>query len=72
MRARIIDDPFTAVLDKVFEQLQRLKYGMSTTSQMANDTETDLVDLSPLLRLLLHEASIDTWHDLVEILASDT
>ena len=34
------------------------------------DQSADLIDLSPLPRLLLHESGINSRHDLVEVLAA--
>lgn len=66
MAARIVDDPFGAVLYEEFEELEGL-YMLETKGE-SNDNGY-LVDLSPLFSRLFCESLVDHRHDLVEQLA---
>jgi hypothetical protein len=75
----VVDDTLGSILDEVLEELESLwREKMEMTINLSGDDDgsrrqegrrTDLVDLSPFSGFLLHEALVDSGHDLVELLA---
>lgn len=71
VRTGVVDNALAAVLDQILQQLQRLRGAVSSREREVYVTDADLVNLSPLACLLLHEARVDSGHDFIEVLARE-